>query len=120
MLKAPKTDANINKLTELQQKIVVLRQAEQAIQAKIVQQLGHTLQRHDGFNVPATVIIGALIHAIYVHKNTPEKTGDWHEAGAKFLRKCRSAFPQKAHEARTTHQKVAIRINSMEEQDDQN
>jgi hypothetical protein len=118
MIKATKTDANVKRLTELQRKIIALRQAEQDIWAKIVSQIGYALQRHDGFSVPAPVIIGAIIHAIATYKNTPERTGDWHEAGAKFLRKYRSIASKKAPETRTVPQTVTIRESRIENQDD--
>jgi hypothetical protein len=86
MEKKNKTESHIKKLEDLQKKIADLKQAEKDIQEKIISNFSHILHYYNGFSVPITIIIGALISAIETYKDTPEKTGDWHDMGEKFLK----------------------------------
>jgi hypothetical protein len=86
MAKKNKTESQIKKLEDLQQKIADLKQKEKDIQEQIMGHFSQALHYHNGFNVPVTVITGALIEAIITYKNAPETTGGWHDTGSKFLK----------------------------------
>ena len=68
-------------------KIQKLKDKQQVLETKMVQQLHRALKSHQGFSLPFPTLMGGLIDVMEQAKANSHQVEAWNTSGKKFLRK---------------------------------